>query len=142
MKKFKNKLIIYLLCSYIILVPLINNFMKLLEKSFQINLNTIDITLLNLFTIIFRNKIILLIWIMLNIIIILAIKNIIITKENSKIEVEGINLKKKDRHIWNSWLGNKKWNRRISQYWKKRWNNIRTNWTKRSNNLTNRYISK
>ena len=62
MKKFKNKLIIYLLCSYIILVPLINNFMKLLEKSFQINLNTIDITLLNLFTIIFRNKIILLIF--------------------------------------------------------------------------------
>lgn len=102
MKKFKNKLIIYLLCSYIILVPLINNFMKLLEKSFQINLNSIDITLLNLFTIIFRNKIILLIWTMLNIIIILAIKNIIITKENSKIEVEGINLKKKDRHIWNS----------------------------------------
>lgn len=108
MKKIsnKNKLIMFLVVSYIIFVPLINNFMVLLEKTFKINLNTININIFNLFTVIFRNGIILFVWLIINAIIFLIIKNVVTTKENMKIEVEGINLKKKDRHLWNSRLGN------------------------------------
>lgn len=108
MKKIsnKNKLITFLVVSYIIFVPLINNFMVLLEKTFKINLNTININIFNLFTVIFRNGIILFVWLIINAIIFLIIKNVVTTKENMKIEVEGINLKKKDRHLWNSRLGN------------------------------------
>lgn len=104
MKKIsnKNKLIMFLVVSYIIFVPLINNFMVLLEKTFKINLNTININIFNLFTVIFRNGIILFAWLIINAILLLIIKNIVTTKENMKIEVEGINLKKKDRHLWNS----------------------------------------
>lgn len=104
MKKIsnKNKLIMFLVVSYIIFVPLINNFMVLLEKTFKINLNTISINIFNLFTVIFRNGIILFAWLIINAILLLIIKNIVTTKENMKIEVEGINLKKKDRHLWNS----------------------------------------
>lgn len=92
----------FLVVSYIIFVPLINNFMVLLEKTFKINLNTININIFNLFTVIFRNGIILFAWLIINAILLLIIKNIVTTKENMKIEVEGINLKKKDRHLWNS----------------------------------------
>lgn len=104
MKKIsnKNKLIMFLGVSYIIFVPLINNFMGLLEKTFKINLNTININIFNLFTVIFRNGIILFVWLIINVILLLIIKNIVTTKENMKIEVEGINLKKKDRYLWNS----------------------------------------
>ena len=94
--KKKVKIPLFFCISYIILVPAINGFMKLLEKCFNTDLNTIDINLLNLFTIIFRNKIIFISWFIVNLIIILVIKNVITTKENAKIEVEGINLKKKD----------------------------------------------
>lgn len=95
-KEKKVKISLFFLLSYIVLVPLINGFMKLLEKCFQTDLNTIDITLLNLFTVIFRNGTIFLVWIILNLIIILVVKNIDTTRKNAKIEVEGINLKKKD----------------------------------------------
>lgn len=94
--KKKVKIPLFFCISYIILVPAINGFMKLLEKCFNTDLNTIDINLLNLFTIIFRNKIIFINWFIVNLIIILVIKNVITTKENAKIEVEGINFKKKD----------------------------------------------
>ena len=94
--KKKVKIPLFFCISYFILVPAINGFMKLLEKCFNTDLNTIDINLLNLFTIIFRNKIIFISWFIVNLIIILVIKNVITTKENAKIEVEGINLKKKD----------------------------------------------
>ena len=70
--------------------------MELLEKCFNTDLNTIDINLLNLFTVISRNGTICFSWIIINLIIILVTKNVITTKENAKIEVEGINLKKKD----------------------------------------------
>jgi len=106
-KKKKIKISLFFLFSYIILVPLINGFMKLLEKSFEIDLNTIDINLLNLFTVIFKNGVIFFIWIILNLIIILVIKNVLITKQNSKIEVEGINLKKKDGTFGTADWGNK-----------------------------------
>lgn len=92
----KVKIPLFFLFSYIILVPMINGFMKILEKCFNTNLNTIDINLLNLFTVIFRNGTIFITWIILNAIIILVAKNVIVTKQNAKIEVEGINLKKKD----------------------------------------------
>ena len=81
--------------------------MKILEKSFQTNLDTIDINLLNLFTVIFRNKTIAIIWVMLNFIAILVAKNIVTTKQNSKIEVEGVNLKKKDGTFGTADWGNK-----------------------------------
>lgn len=92
----KVKIPLFFLISYIILVPAINGFMEILEKCFNTDLNTIDINLLNLFTVIFRNGTICISWIIINLIIILVAKNIITTKENAKIEIEGINLKKKD----------------------------------------------
>jgi len=95
-KEKKVKISLFFLFSYVIFVPLINGFMRMLEKAFKTDLNTIDINLLNLFTVIFRNGYIFIIWMIINIIIALIVKNIITTKQNAKIEVEGINLKKKD----------------------------------------------
>ena len=95
-KDKKSKISLFFLLSYIVLIPLINGFMKILEKCFNTNLNTIDINFLNLFTVIFRNGTIFIIWVILNLIIILVAKNISTTKHNAKIEVEGVNLKKKD----------------------------------------------
>ena len=92
----KVKIPLFFLLSYIILVPLINEFMKILERCFQMNLHTIDINLLNLFTIIFKNGTICIIWFILNLIILLLSQCIITTKNNAKLEVEGIKLKKKD----------------------------------------------
>ena len=81
--------------------------MKILEKCFNTNLNTIDINFLNLFTVIFRNGTIFIIWVILNLIIILVAKNISTTKQNAKIEVEGVNLKKKDGTFGTADWGNK-----------------------------------
>ena len=103
----KAKIALFFLLSYVVFIPIINGFMKILEKSFQTNLNTIDINLLNLFTVIFRNKTIAIIWIMLNFIAILVAKNIVTTKQNLKIEVEGVNLKKKDGTFGTADWGNK-----------------------------------
>lgn len=103
----KVKIPSFFIFSYIILVPAINGFMKILEKSFNTNLNTIDINLLNLFTVIFRNGTIFITWIILNAIIILVAKNVIVTKQNAKIEVEGINLKRKDGTFGTADWGNK-----------------------------------
>ena len=105
MKDKKSKIALFFLLSYIVLVPIINGFLKMLEKSFGTNLNTIDINIFNLFTVVFRNGIILISWLIINVVIILIVKNLIITKENAKIEVEGINFKEKDRNLWNSKLG-------------------------------------
>ena len=106
-KEKKIKISLFFLISYIVLVPLINGFMKILEKAFNTNLNTIDINVLNLFTVIFRNGKILISWIILNLIILLVIKSIITTKKNAKIEVEGVNLKKKDGTFGTADWGNK-----------------------------------
>lgn len=106
-KEKKIKISLFFLFSYIIFVPLINGFMKLLEKAFKTDLNTIDINLLNLFTVIFRNGLIFIIWLIINFIIVLVIKNIATTKQNAKIEVEGINLKKKDGTFGTADWGNK-----------------------------------
>jgi len=105
MRDKKSKIALFFLLSYIVLVPIINGFLKLLEKCFGTNLNTIDINIFNLFTVVFRNGIILISWLIINVVIILIVKNLIITKENAKIEVEGINFKEKDRNLWNSKLG-------------------------------------
>lgn len=105
MKDKKSKIALFFLLSYIVLVPIINGFLKLLEKCFGTNLNAIDINIFNLFTVVFRNGIILISWLIINVVIILIVKNLIITKENAKIEVEGINFKEKDRNLWNSKLG-------------------------------------
>lgn len=106
-KEKKIKISLFFLFSYIVFVPLINGFMKLLEKAFKTDLNTIDINLLNLFTVIFRNGLIFIIWMIINFIIVLVIKNIVTTKQNAKIEVEGINLKKKDGTYGTADWGNK-----------------------------------
>lgn len=106
-KDKKSKISLFFLLSYIVLIPLINGFMKILEKCFNTNLNTIDINFLNLFTVIFRNGTIFIIWVILNLIIILVAKSIITTKENAKIEVEGVNLKKKDGTFGTADWGNK-----------------------------------
>ena len=106
-KDKKSKISLFFLLSYIVLIPLINGFMKILEKCFNTNLNTIDINFLNLFTVIFRNGTIFIIWVILNLIIILVAKNISTTKHNAKIEVEGVNLKKKDGTFGTADWGNK-----------------------------------
>ena len=66
-KEKKTKISLFFLFSYIIFVPLINGFMKLLEKAFKADLNTIDINLLNLFKVVFRNGFILVIHMVLQI---------------------------------------------------------------------------
>ena len=78
-KRFKIPL--FFVLSGIVLLPLIKGFLKLLEKSFNTSfgIGTIFIT-----------------WLLIDTIVILAINCIKTTKENSKIEVEGVKLKKKD----------------------------------------------
>ncbi len=78
-KRFKIPL--FFVLSGIVLLPLIKGFLKLLEKSFNTSfgIGTIFIT-----------------WLLIDTIVILAINCIKTTKENAKIEVEGVNLKKKD----------------------------------------------
>lgn len=63
------------------LLPVINGYLKILEKCFSTSYE-IGTTFIS--------------WILLNSIVILAIECIKVTKENAKIEVEGVNLKKKD----------------------------------------------
>lgn len=77
----KYKIPLFFIFTGIILLPLINGYIKALEKTFKINIG-IGISFIIL--------------ILLDSIVVLTIKNIIKTKENSRIEVEGINLKKKD----------------------------------------------
>ena len=103
----KLKIPLFFLLSYIVLVPTINAFMKILENCFQVNYYTVDINIWNFFTIIFKNKTICIIWLILNLIIILLINCISTTKKNAKIEVEGINLKKKDGTFGTADWGNK-----------------------------------
>ena len=78
-KRFKIPL--FFVLSGIVLLPLIKGFFKLLEKSFNTS---------------FGIGTIFIIWLLLDIIVILAINCVKTTKENAKIEVEGVNLKKKD----------------------------------------------
>lgn len=78
-KRFKIPL--FFVLSGIVLLPLIKGFLKLLEKSFNTS---------------FGIGTIFIIWLLLDIIVILAINCVKTTKENAKIEVEGVNLKKKD----------------------------------------------
>ena len=79
LKKYKKILI--LIASGIIVVPLISHYLNALGKSMntQFGIGTSII-----------------IWLILSFIIILLKNNIVTTKQNAKIEVEGINLKKKD----------------------------------------------
>lgn len=82
MEKFKRfKIPLFFLISCVISVPLINYYLKILGKNFRTE---------------FGFGTTFLVWICLNTIIMLITKNIKKTKENSKIEIEGINLKKKD----------------------------------------------
>ena len=78
-KRFKIPL--FFVLSGIVLLPLIKGFLELLEKSFNTSfgIGTIFIT-----------------WLLIDTIVILAINCIKTTKENAKIEVEGVNLKRKD----------------------------------------------
>lgn len=78
----KVKIPLFFLLSYIIFNPIISKCLKLLQKALNINANTLVVRLL--------------VFSILELIIILTIKNIKLTKKNSKIEIEGINLKKKD----------------------------------------------
>ena len=78
-KRFKIPL--FFVLSGIILLPLINEYLKLLEKCFSTS---------------FSMGMLLITWLLLDTIVILAINCVKTTKENAKIEVEGVNLKKKD----------------------------------------------
>ena len=81
--KDKKKYIklLFLLLSGVIIVPFINHYLQVLNTSFNTNFG--------IWTSI-------IVWIILLVIIILLKKNIATTKANAKIEVEGVNLKKKD----------------------------------------------
>lgn len=111
MEKLKKvKLPLFFLLSFIVLNPIISAYLKSLENCFNMKSN---------------NGLAVIIWALVSFIVILTTKNIAVTRENAKIEVEGINLKKKDRNLWNSRLGNKGGDTRIFKYWKKRWNYFR-----------------
>ena len=79
LKKFKIPLI-FLIIS-LITIPIINEYINLIQESLKINVTNVTFIL---------------IWAIVNGIIALTTENIILTKKNSKIEVEGINLKRKD----------------------------------------------
>lgn len=82
MEKVKRfKIPLFFVLSGIILLPLINGYLKLLEKCFSTS---------------FSRGMILITWLLLDTIVILVINCVKTTKENAKIEVEGVNLKKKD----------------------------------------------
>lgn len=78
-KKYRK--LILMLLSGIIVVPLLNHYLNLLEKTLHTKFGLVTSII---------------IWLMLSGIVILVTNNIITTKQNAKIEVEGINLKKKD----------------------------------------------
>ena len=79
LKKFKIPLI-FLIIS-LITIPIIIEYINLIQESLKINVTNVTFIL---------------IWAIVNGIIALTTENIILTKKNSKIEVEGINLKRKD----------------------------------------------
>lgn len=82
MKKWKKyKKIIVFIASGIIIVPLISTYLNLLSNSLNVKLG-IGTSII--------------IWIFLYLIAFLVKNSIITTKQNAKIEVEGINLKNKD----------------------------------------------
>lgn len=79
LKRFKEPL--FFLITSILTVPLINTYIKIIK-------NNIDLEI--------TSGTVFIIWLIINGIIILTVKNVILTKANAKIEVEGVNLKKKD----------------------------------------------
>ena len=79
LKKFKIPL--FFLIISLITIPIINGYINLIKESLKINVTNVTFIL---------------IWVIVNGIIALTTENIILTKKNSKIEVEGINLKRKD----------------------------------------------
>ena len=78
-EKFKIPLIFFVIS--LITIPIINEYINLIQESLKINVTNVTFIL---------------IWAIVNGIIALTTENIILTKKNSKIEVEGINLKRKD----------------------------------------------
>ena len=94
-RNFKGKRPLFFFTSYIILIPVINMYLKVLEKSFNINYRLVE-NHLEIFKIIFNNPMISIIGVIITSIICLIVNNIAVTIKNSKIEVEGVNLKKKD----------------------------------------------
>lgn len=105
-KKWNAKFIIYLFISYLLFVPLINWYLRNLEECFAINLGTMQFSFLNVF-LGFKNITIFLIWSIISSLIYLIIYNIKITKQNRKIDIEGIRLKKKDGTFGTADWGNK-----------------------------------
>ena len=79
LKKFKIPL--FFLIISLITIPIINGYINLIKERLKINVTNVTFIL---------------IWVIVNGIIALTTENIILTKKNSKIEVEGINLKRKD----------------------------------------------
>lgn len=82
MEKLKKFIMpIFFVCSCIFLVPIINEYLNILEKIFKNE---------------FQKGTAFFICLIIDCIVLTMIKSIIYTKKNAKIEVEGINLKKKD----------------------------------------------
>lgn len=81
MWKLKYDKLIRFILSGIIIIPIVNKYLNILANSFHKKIG-IGISII--------------VWIILYIIFILVKTSIITTKNNSTIEVEGINLKKKD----------------------------------------------
>ena len=79
LKKFKIPL--FFLIISLITIPMINGYINLIKESLKINATNLTFII---------------IWAIVNGIIALTTENIILTKKNSKIDVEGINLKRKD----------------------------------------------
>ena len=50
-KETRKKIYTYLFVSYVLLIPLINSYVKMLERHLGTNLHTVDINPFNLFTV-------------------------------------------------------------------------------------------
>ena len=124
-KRYKK--IIIFIASGVIGVPLISHYLNALGKSMNTQ---------------FWIGTSIIIWLVLSFIIILLKNNIVTTKQNAKIEVEGINLKKKDGTFGTADWGTKE---EIEEYLgiNKR-DGIILRWNRRewNNNFTIKYILK
>jgi len=88
---------LFLLLSIRLLVPLINNYLKILEKCFNKNYNIIEINnFIDCLKVITSNKLIGLIYVIIALISIFTVYNILFTIRKAKIENKGANFKSKD----------------------------------------------
>lgn len=78
----KVKIPLFFLLSYLVINPITKGYIKLLQQSLNININEPILSFI--------------VFLIVELIVLLTVKDIMLTKKNSKIETEGIKLKNKD----------------------------------------------